>query len=143
MVGGLVEQQQVGLLKQQPAQRDAAALAARELGDVGVARRAAQRVHRDLDLGVQIPGVGRVDLFLKLALLRDQRVHFVVAHGLGEFRADLLELVEQVLGRAHAVHDVAEHIFLWIEHRLLFQKADAAAFGGPGLAVEFGIARPP
>ncbi len=50
MVGRLVEQQQVGLIEQQPAERDAAALAARELGDVGVVGRAAQRVHRQIDL---------------------------------------------------------------------------------------------
>ena len=36
VVGGLVEQQQVGLLQQQLAQRDAAALATGEHGDVGV-----------------------------------------------------------------------------------------------------------
>jgi hypothetical protein len=46
MVRGLVEEQQVRRLEQQPAQRHAAALAARERRDVGVRRRAAQRVHR-------------------------------------------------------------------------------------------------
>ena len=55
MVRRLVEQQQVGLLEQQAAERDAAALAARELGHVGIVRRAAQRVHRLFDLAVEIP----------------------------------------------------------------------------------------
>ena len=41
VVGRLVEQQHVGLLQQQPAERHAAPLAARELGHVGVARGAA------------------------------------------------------------------------------------------------------
>jgi hypothetical protein len=50
VVGGLVEQQQVGRLEQQLAQRDPAALTTGELGDVGVRRRAAQRVHRQLEL---------------------------------------------------------------------------------------------
>ena len=59
VVGRLVEQQQVRRLQQQPAQRDAAALAARELGDVGVRRRQPQRVHRELELRVEIPGVAR------------------------------------------------------------------------------------
>ena len=45
MVGRLVEQQQVGLVEQQLAQRHAALLAAGELGDLGVVGRAAQRVH--------------------------------------------------------------------------------------------------
>ena len=55
MVGRLVEQQQVGFLQQQAAKRDAPPLAARERRDRGVARRAAQRVHRDLDGAVQFP----------------------------------------------------------------------------------------
>ena len=59
MVGRLVEQQQVGRLQQQPAQRDAAALAARERGDVGVRRRQAQRVHRELEPRIEVPGVRR------------------------------------------------------------------------------------
>ena len=46
VVGRLVEQQQVGRAQQQPAQRDAAALAAGELGHVGVGGRQPQRVHR-------------------------------------------------------------------------------------------------
>ncbi len=74
MVGRLVEQQHVGLRQQQPAERDAAALTAGQLGDVGVARRAAQRVHGDLDGAVEVPGVGGVDLLLQLALLGEQRV---------------------------------------------------------------------
>ena len=66
MVGRLVEQQQVGLVEQQLAQRDAAALAARQLGDVGVVGRAAQRVHRLVDLGIEIPQALGLDLVLQL-----------------------------------------------------------------------------
>jgi hypothetical protein len=69
VVGGLVEQQQVGRLEQQLAQRDPAALTTGELGDVGVRRRAAQRVHRQLELRVDVPRVGVVELLLELAHL--------------------------------------------------------------------------
>ena len=65
VVGRLVEQQQVGRAQQQAAQRDAAALAAGELRDVGVGGRQAQRVHRVLELRVEVPGVGGVDLVLQ------------------------------------------------------------------------------
>jgi hypothetical protein len=41
--------------EQQLAERDAAALAAGELGDVPIVGRAAQRVHRLVDLAVEIP----------------------------------------------------------------------------------------
>ena len=61
-----VEEQEVGLLEEQAAQRDAAPLASREGGDVRIARRAAQRVHRDLQMGVEVPEVLVVDLVLEL-----------------------------------------------------------------------------
>ena len=57
MVGRLVEQQQVGPLQEEPAQRDAAPLAARQIGDLGITGRAAQRVHRNLDGAIEVPGV--------------------------------------------------------------------------------------
>jgi len=46
VVRGLVEQQQVGLGEQQPAQCDPALLATGQYAHVRVWRRAAQRVHR-------------------------------------------------------------------------------------------------
>ena len=55
MVGRLVEQQEVGLLEQKPAERDAAPFAARQLRHVGIVGRAAERVHRLLDLALEIP----------------------------------------------------------------------------------------
>src|SRR3954451_16392648 len=88
MVGRLVEQQEVRALQQQAAQRDAAALAARQIGDRRVARRAAQRVHRDLDGAVELPGVGLIDFFLQFALLGDQRVHLLGREVLGEAGSD-------------------------------------------------------
>ena len=69
VVGRLVEQQDVGLGQQQLGQRHAALLAARQLRHVGVARRAAQRVERLLDLRVEVPQVLRVDLVLQLAAI--------------------------------------------------------------------------
>ena len=67
MVGGFVQQQDVGRVQQQLAQRHAAALAARQGFDLGVAIGAAQRVHRLVDLAVQIPQALRLDLVLQLA----------------------------------------------------------------------------
>ena len=64
MVGGLIEQQQVGGLKQQLAQRHTAAFTTRAHGDRGVRVRALQRVHRLLELRVEVPAVGGVDLVL-------------------------------------------------------------------------------
>ena len=75
VVGGLVEQQQVGLREQQPAQRDAAPLATRELR----ARRrrraaAAARPSRSRAVRSRSQPFDRVDLVLELRLLGEQLV---------------------------------------------------------------------
>ena len=99
VVGGLVEQQQVGRLEQQLAERDAALLATGEGGDRPVAGRAAQGVHGLLQLGVQVPRVGVVEVLLELAHLVEQRVGVVGRHQLG----DLVEPVELALDLGDAV----------------------------------------
>ncbi len=81
VVGRLVEQQQVGVAEEQPAERDAALLAAGQGRDVGVVGRAAQGVHGDLDVALEAPGVGRRDPVLELGLLLADLV--VVGVGVG------------------------------------------------------------
>ena len=61
VVGGLVQQQHVGLAQQQPAQRDAALLAAGQRADQRVPRRQAQRVGGDLQLQVGVLAAGGGD----------------------------------------------------------------------------------
>ena len=70
VVGRLVEQQHVGPLEEQPAERDAPRLSAGERGDVLVARRDAERVHRHLDRPVQLPAADGLDRVLEASLLR-------------------------------------------------------------------------
>ncbi len=98
MVGRLVEQQHLGLGEQQLAQRHAAALAARELRDVGVVGRAAQGVHRLVDLAVEIPQALGVDLVLQAPHLVRRLVR--VVHG------EFVVAVEDRLLRRHAQHHV-------------------------------------
>src|SRR5690606_22239502 len=95
MVRRLVEQEHVRPRQQQPAERDAAPLAAREVLHERVPRRQTQRVGRDLELTLDLPAVHGVDLVLQLALLLEQRVHLVVVHRLGELVADLVEAMDQ------------------------------------------------
>ena len=64
VVGRLVEEQQVGRLDEELAQRDAAALTTRQDGDRLIRRRTTQRVHRLIELGVDVPRIGRIDLRL-------------------------------------------------------------------------------
>jgi hypothetical protein len=134
VVGGLVEQQQVGPRQQQPAQRHPAALAAREGGDVGVARRDAQRVHGDLDGAGQVPGAGGLDLRLEVGLAGAQLL--VVGVGIGPAGHDLVVLAEQRGDLTDAVHHVAVHVLGRVELRLLLEHAHAEAGGEAGLAGE-------
>ena len=81
VVRRLVEQQQVGRGEQQPAERHAPALAARERVDVAVAVGQPQRVHRAVERLVEAPRVVAVDLLLHRRLLREQRVEVGVRLG--------------------------------------------------------------
>ena len=86
VVGGLVEQQEVGLLEQELGERDTALLTTGEVRDRCVGRGRAQGIHRLLELRVEVPGVGGVDLLLELAHLGEQCVE--VGVGFGHLEAD-------------------------------------------------------
>jgi hypothetical protein len=85
----------------------------------GVRRRAAQGVHRVLELGVEVPGVGRVDLRLQLGEL--------VRGLVGVVHRQLVEALEQRLRRAHAVLDVLLDRLGLVQVRLLLEVADRGA----------------
>ncbi|MBS1168844.1 MAG: ribosomal protein [Proteobacteria bacterium] len=129
VVGRLVEQQEVVVFQKQLGQRHAALFAARQRRHVGIARRAAQRVHRHLDLAVEVPEVLGVDDVLDLGGLLGVLVR-VVHH-------QRIVFVDQRLVLGDAQHDVAEHVEAGVELRLLRQVADGGALGEPGLAGEF------
>ncbi len=126
MVGRLVEEEQVGRLQKHATERDTAALAARERGDVTVAVGEPQRVHRPVERRLERPGVPAVDLVLHLRLLGEEDV--VVGVRLGEGGRDRVETVEQVAELADAVLDVAAHVLARVELRLLLEQPD----GRPG-----------
>ena len=140
MVGRLVEQQQIGLGEQQAAQCDAPALAARELRDTGIRRREAERIHRDLELAVEVPAADGVDVILELGLLGEQLVEIGI--GLTHGVAHLFEAVEEAFRVGDTVGDVAEHVLALVELRLLREVADAEARRHPHLpAVPVVLAR--
>ncbi len=130
VVGGLVEQQQVGLAQQQLAQRHATPLTTGQMGHRVVRRRAAQRVHRLLELRVDVPRVGGVELLLELAHLLHQLVGVIGGHQLG----NLVVPVELGLD-GNALFDVLPHGLGLVQRRLLQQDADARVVGQEGLAV--------
>ncbi len=128
VVGGLVEQQHVGRLQQQAAEGHPPPLAARQLRDIGVARGQAQRVHRDLDLPVEVPQVAGVDLVLQPCEL--------VGRLVGVVGRDLLVARQDLALGGDRLLDVLQHGLARVEHRLLRQVADARAVRGERLARE-------
>ena len=135
VVRRLVEQQQVGRAQQQPAERDAAALAAGELGYVGVGRGQTQRVHGGVELRVEVPGVGGVDALLDAREL--------VGGLVGVVGGELVEAVEQRTRLGDAVLDVAAHVLALVELGLLLEQADGRARRELRLAAELRVhARP-
>ena len=131
VVGRLVEEQQVGLAQKQPAQGDPSPLAAGQRRHVGVRGRAAQRVHGDLERGVEVPAVDRVDLLLHPREL--------VRGLVGVVHRQLVEPVEQGTDLRHAVLDVAAHVLALVELRLLLEQAHGGAGRELGVAVELGV----
>ena len=125
MVGRLVEQQQVGMLEQESRERDAAPLATTQRRHVLVVGRTAERVHRDLDVALDVPGIGRVDLVLQRPLLLPERV--VVGVRLGPLGHHGVVLVDEALDLADTVHDVALHVLGSIELGFLREVADGEA----------------
>ena len=134
VVGGLVEQEQVGLGEQEPAQRDATAFATRQGGDVGVGRRESKRVHGDLQGALEVPRPQGVDAGLQARLLGQEGVE--VGVGVGEAGADLVEAHQQVALLAHAVGDVAHHVLALVELGLLGQVAHRESGRQAGFAGE-------
>ena len=93
-----------------------------------------KRVHRDVDVALEVPGVGGVDPVLERGLFRADGV--VVGVGLGPLGHDGVVLVEQRLDLVDAVEDVALDVLGRIELGLLAQEPDGEAGREARLAVE-------
>ncbi len=135
VVGGLVEEQDRGLLDQQARQRDPALFTTRQAFDRPVRRWAAQCLHRDFELVVERPAVDRVDLALELAHLLHQLVEIGVLLGIAHLGRNGVEAVDHVGDVARSVLDVFQHGLAGVELRFLRQIADGDVLARPGLAL--------
>ena len=122
VVGGLVEQQQVGLLEQQLAQRHPAPLATGQVVDELLGRRAAQGVHRLVEPAVEVPRVGVVEVGLQIADLGQQRV--VVGVGIAQLLGDRVVAVELGLDLVDRLLDVLQDGRALGQRRLLLEHPD-------------------
>ena len=139
VVRRFVEEQDVGVLEEEPAEGDPPPLAAGEDLHRGFARRTAQRVHRHLQAGIEVPGIQVVQFLLDLRLPVEEFVHLLVRHRLGEFLIDRVELVEEIDRFLHPLlHDLPDRLRL-VQLRLLLQEADGMARGEDRLPDEIRI----
>ena len=125
VVGRLVEEQDVRFHEQQPGQGDAAPFAAREHRDGRFRRRAAQGLHGDLEVAVEVPGVVLVDLLLEPGLLGEQRVH--VGPGVAHLVADRVVSGQYVDDRLDALANGLESGLGGVELRVLLEEPDGIA----------------
>ena len=139
MVGRLVQQQQVGTLQQNLAERDAAPLAAGERAHVGIARGQIHGIHRDFDLPVEIPGVVGLDEVLHLGLLGEQFFHLLGADVLAQTGIDLVEAAEDFTRRLDCLFDVAPDVFFRVEPRFLGKISGREAGSQGGLAFKLAV----
>ena len=123
VVSRLVQQQQVRLAKQQLGQRHAATLTTGEVGHRLIGRRAAQRFHGLLDLGIQFPRVCSVDLLLQSRHLFHQLIGVVGGHFFGDLFIALADLEDLT----HALFDVLANGLFLVQRRLLHEDAHGCA----------------
>ncbi len=95
-------------------------------------RRAAQGVHGQLEVAVQVPGVDLVELLLEPGLLGDQGVEVGVR--LGEPGVDLVELCQHFHDRLDRLTHHFDHGLGLVELRLLLEHADGVALAHGDLA---------
>ena len=127
MIRRFVKKEHVGTLQQKLAQRDAAAFSAGEIGHLPVAGGQIHRIHGDLHLPIQIPGILGLDLILHTCLLLEQFFHLIRPDRLPQPSIDRLEAGQDRPRSGHGVHHILKHRLLRIELWLLLQITDGIA----------------
>jgi hypothetical protein len=134
-----VKQQEIRRLEKQSAERNAAALATRQLRHLRVRRWTTQGVHRQLELRIDVPCVHRVNAILQSPLLFEELVHRFGRHVLGKLHVELVVPIEQSLDFRDTLLDVPFHVLRCVETWLLWEESDADPVSGKRLADEFVI----
>ena len=130
VVGGLVEQQDVGLLQQQTAEGYAATLAAGQVCGQGIGSGQTQGGHGAFQTGVKVPGVGGVENVLQFALTGKKGIHLVlvlIIFGQTELLVYLFIFVEGIYHGLHAFTDNLDDGLAVVEGRILRQVAYGVA----------------
>ena len=124
VVGGLVEEQHVGLLEQQATECHTTAFTTGKMFYRLVFGRTAECIHGTLQLAVEVPCIGSIDDVLQLCLTGEELVHLVlvfVVFGQAELLIDFLVLRQCVHNGLYAFHYHFFYCLCGIEVRLLRQ----------------------
>ncbi len=131
MVGGLVEQQHIGVLQEEPAQSDPAPFTTAEQSDFVVFRRTAECVHGHGQLVVEVPAAECFNLVLHGSLAVHEGLHLIgVVEDflLTEFEVDLFVFFQCIGDGLHAFfHNFADGLVV-VQLRLLGQVTDRIAW---------------
>ena len=132
VVGGLVQQQDIRLGQQQPGESHAPAFAAGKHLDWRIRRRAAQGIHGQFQVAVQVPGVDFVECLLQAGLFDNQCVEVCLCFP--KFGVDLVEMLQQIHNGLDAFTDYLDDGLLRVELRLLLEQANAVTLAHADLA---------
>ncbi len=135
MVRRLVEKEDVRFLDEEPAERDAALLAAREHVDGGVGGRTTERVHRELELGLEPPAIHRLDFLQKDALPFQELFHLLRGDVRSQLVAHLFVFPKDRDDVLLALLDDLANGLSRLELRLLLEVADGIPLGESELAL--------
>ena len=130
VVRRLVEQQHIGLLKEQTAECDAATLSTRKVRYRQIALWTAQCIHRTVQSRVDVPGICCIDDILQFSLSLHQFVHLVgirVILLLSELHVDVVVFFQCIIDLLYAFHDILFHGLCLVERRILRQIAHRVA----------------
>ena len=134
MVGGLIEEQQIGLGEQESTQGDTTTLATGQGGHVSIRRWETEGVHRDLERPFELPGAEGVDSGLEFGLLTEQCVE--VGIRISEGCTDFFKALEEITLFGNTIGHVADHIFGGVEFWFLGEVANSEARSEPSLTSE-------
>ena len=121
MVGGLIEEQEIGLEQEHATERDTPSLTTGEHVHIRLGGRQTKRVHRDLKRVVEVPAVARVDVVLQLALRFEELVDVGVR--VAHLHRDVFELRERIAHRLHGLVDDIHHRAVLANVGLLLDEA--------------------
>src|SRR5678816_2023469 len=119
MVRRLIEQQDVGFLQQQAAQRNSALLSTGKNRNTRVGRGTTQRIHRHFQPRVEVPSTNSVQFFLNCSLTFEELRHLVIRQRFPKLCVDSIELCEKVDDWLYALLDDLPHGLARVQRGLL------------------------